>query len=130
MGEDDHEPHVQRANEWIVPSRTPDGGWGESCASYDNDVYTPRKALRSQTAWALMGLMAGGDTYSSSVRDGIEYLLETQQEDGGWHEELATGTGFPKVFYLNYHYYRLYFPLMALATFVKFHGSRRLASRL
>ena len=76
----------------------------------------------SQTAWALMGLMAGGDTYSSSVQNGIQYLLKTQQEDGGWLEELATGTGFPKVFYLNYHYYRLYFPLMALATFVKVFG--------
>jgi squalene-hopene/tetraprenyl-beta-curcumene cyclase len=53
------------------------------------------------------------------VLDGIEYLLNTQSEDGTWQEELATGTGFPKVFYLNYHYYRLYFPLLALATFVK-----------
>jgi squalene-hopene/tetraprenyl-beta-curcumene cyclase len=63
--------------------------------------------------------MAGGDTTSSTVRDGIEYLIETQSADGTWAEELATGTGFPKVFYLNYHYYRLYFPLLALATFVK-----------
>ena len=72
-----------------------------------------------------MGLMAGGDTYSLSVRQGIEYLIETQREDGEWHEELATGTGFPKVFYLNYHYYRLYFPLMALAAFVKLQSTGR-----
>ena len=65
------------------------------------------------------GLMAGGDHYSSSVIDGIEYLKRTQNADGTWDERLATGTGFPKVFYLNYHYYRLYFPLLALATFLQ-----------
>jgi squalene-hopene/tetraprenyl-beta-curcumene cyclase len=119
MNEDDHEPHIQRANEWLRSIQNPDGGWGESCASYDNDVYTPAPSTPSQTAWALMGLMAGGDTYSSTVIDGIEYLLRTQQPDGIWSERLATGTGFPKVFYLNYHYYRLYFPLLALATFVR-----------
>ena len=119
MDEDDHEPHIQRANEWLRSIQNPDGGWGESCASYDNGLYTPAESTPSQTAWALMGLMAGGDTYSSSVQQGIDYLLETQAEDGTWPEELATGTGFPKVFYLNYHYYRLYFPLLALATFIK-----------
>jgi squalene-hopene/tetraprenyl-beta-curcumene cyclase len=119
MKEDDHEPYIQRANEWLRSIQNPDGGWGESCASYDNDVYTPARSTPSQTAWALMGLMAGGDTYSSSVLHGIEYLIETQAEDGTWAEDLATGTGFPKVFYLNYHYYRLYFPLLALAAFVK-----------
>jgi squalene-hopene/tetraprenyl-beta-curcumene cyclase len=119
MQEDDHEPYIQRANEWLRSIQNPDGGWGESCASYDNDIYTVAESTPSQTAWALMGLMAGGDTYSSSVLHGIEYLIETQSEDGTWFEELATGTGFPKVFYLNYHYYRLYFPLLALATFVK-----------
>jgi squalene-hopene/tetraprenyl-beta-curcumene cyclase len=125
MGEDDHEPWIQRANEWLRSIQNPDGGWGESCSSYDNDIYTPAESTPSQTAWALMGLMAGGDTYSLSVRQGIEYLIETQREDGEWHEELATGTGFPKVFYLNYHYYRLYFPLMALAAFVKLQSTGR-----
>jgi squalene-hopene/tetraprenyl-beta-curcumene cyclase len=119
MGEDDHEPHIQRANEWLRSIQNSDGGWGESCASYDNDLFTPAPSTPSQTAWALMGLMAGGDTYSSSVIEGIEYLMRTQQPDGIWAERLATGTGFPKVFYLNYHYYRLYFPLLALATFVQ-----------
>jgi squalene-hopene/tetraprenyl-beta-curcumene cyclase len=119
MNEDELEPHVQRANEWLRSVQNSDGGWGESCASYDNDIYTQAESTPSQTAWALMGLMAGGDTYSSSVRHGIEYLISTQLADGTWAEELATGTGFPKVFYLNYHYYRLYFPLLALATFVK-----------
>jgi len=119
MAEDDHEPHIQRATEWIRSFQNADGGWGESCESYDHNGYVGAESTPSQTAWALMGLMAGGDTYSSSVQNGIQYLVKTQQEDGGWLEELATGTGFPKVFYLNYHYYRLYFPLMALATFVK-----------
>jgi squalene-hopene/tetraprenyl-beta-curcumene cyclase len=121
MNEDEHEPHIQRANEWLRSIQNPDGGWGESCASYDNDIYTAAESTPSQTAWALMGLIAGGDTYSSSVLQGIEYLLKTQNPDGTWDEELATGTGFPKVFYLNYHSYRLYFPLLALATFVKAH---------
>ena len=119
MREDDHEPYIQRANEWLRSIQNSDGGWGESCASYDNDMYTHAESTPSQTAWALLGLMAGGDTYSSTVQHGIEYLLERQRADGNWDEELATGTGFPKVFYLNYHYYRLYFPLLALATFQK-----------
>ncbi len=125
MKEDDHEPHIQRANEWLRSIQNPDGGWGESCASYDNDLYTPAESTPSQTAWALLGLMAGGDTYSSSVQHGIEYLLETQMADGWWDETLATGTGFPKVFYLNYHYYRLYFPLLALATFQRHQANGR-----
>jgi squalene-hopene/tetraprenyl-beta-curcumene cyclase len=119
MKEDDHEYYIQRANEWLRSVQNSDGGWGESCASYDNGSFTPTRSTPSQTAWALMGLMAGGDSHSSSVMHGIEYLLSTQNEDGSWDEALATGTGFPKVFYLNYHYYRLYFPLLALATFVK-----------
>jgi squalene-hopene/tetraprenyl-beta-curcumene cyclase len=64
-------------------------------------------------------LIAGGDTNSRSVQHGIEFLLETQRDDGSWGEELATGTGFPKVFYLNYHMYKDYFPLLALAAYVK-----------
>lgn len=125
MREDDHEPYIQRANEWLRSIQNPDGGWGESCASYDNDIYTDAESTPTQTAWALLGLMAGGDTYSSSVQNGIDYLIRTQAEDGTWSEELATGTGFPKVFYLNYDYYRLYFPLLALAEFTKNTQTRR-----
>jgi len=117
--EDDHEPHVQRANEWLRSIQNADGGWGESCASYDNAIYAAARSTASQTAWAVLGLMAGGDTQSSSVRNGIAYLLETQRADGGWDEDLATGTGFPKVFYLTYYYYRLSFPLLALAMFAR-----------
>src|SRR5262249_11013824 len=90
-----------------------DGGWGELCSSYDNGTFTPGPSTPSQTAWAILGLIAGGDAASLSVQHGIEHLLETQGPDGSWHEELATGTGFPRVFYLNY------FPLLALAAFVK-----------
>jgi squalene-hopene/tetraprenyl-beta-curcumene cyclase len=68
--------------------------------------------------------LAGGDTTSRSLHQGIEYLLETQRPDGSWNEELSTGTGFPKVFYLTYHLYRLYFPILALSEFVKLKNSR------
>src|SRR5262249_47075711 len=71
----------------------------------------------SQTAWALLALLAAGDVDSAAVRDGIHYLLSTQETDGTWQEEHFTGTGFPKVFYLKYHMYSLYFPLMALARY-------------
>ena len=82
-------------------------------------MYTPGASTPSQSAWALLGLIAGGDRASSSVEHGIQYLLSTQRPDGSWREELATGTGFPKVFYLNYHLYKDYFPLLALSSFVK-----------
>ena len=115
VGEDDHEPHIQRANEWLRSIQNADGGWGENCASYDNGVFTSAESTPSQTAWAIMGLISGGDTRSSSLFHGIEYLLNTQRADGNWDEDLATGTGFPKVFYLNYHLYKLSFPIIALA---------------
>jgi squalene-hopene/tetraprenyl-beta-curcumene cyclase len=118
-GESDREAHVLRAGEWLRAIQNADGGWGESCASYDKGGYVAAPSTPSQTAWALLGLIAGGDNSSLSVRHGIEYLLETQHMDGSWEEELATGTGFPKVFYLNYHLYKDYFPLLALAAYVK-----------
>src|SRR5207302_9340891 len=73
----------------------------------------------SQTAWALLGLLAAGEVDSDTVRRGIDYLLATQRSDGNWSEEPFTGTGFPKVFYLKYHMYSLYFPLMALGRYAK-----------
>jgi len=118
-GESDREAHILRGGEWLRSIQNANGGWGESCASYDNELFTPAESTPSQTAWAILGLIAGGDTSSLSVRHGIEYLLETQRRDGSWDEELATGTGFPKVFYLNYHLYKDYFPLMALSAYVK-----------
>ncbi len=118
-GESDREAHVLRAGEWLRSIQNADGGWGESCASYDNLRFTAAQSTPSQTAWAILGLIAGGDADSSSVQHGIEYLLRSQRADGSWDERLATGTGFPKVFYLNYHLYKDYFPLLALASFVK-----------
>ncbi len=118
-GESDREAYVLRAAEWLRAIQNADGGWGESCASYDNGAFTPSPSTPSQTAWAILGLLAAGDTHSRSIESGVEYLLETQRPDGSWEEELATGTGFPKVFYLNYHLYKDDFPLLALASFVK-----------
>ena len=119
VGESDREAHVLRAGEWLRSIQNADGGWGESCTSYDNGTFTAGESTPSQTAWAIMGLIAGGDANSMSVQHGIEYLVESQNADGSWDEELATGTGFPKVFYLNYHMYKDYFPLLALASFVQ-----------
>jgi squalene-hopene/tetraprenyl-beta-curcumene cyclase len=118
-GESDREAHMLRAGEWLRSIQNADGGWGESCASYDNGVFTPAESTPSQTAWAVLGLLAGGDTSSRSVCQGIEYLLRTQRPDGDWDEELSTGTGFPRVFYLTYHLYRLYFPLLALSSYMQ-----------
>lgn len=122
-GEDDREAPILRAGEWLRSIQNADGGWGESCASYDNGVFTAAESTPSQTAWAVLGLLAGGDTTSQSVHKGIEYLIRTQRPDGSWDEQLATGTGFPKVFYLTYHLYRLVFPLMALAEYGKIQQS-------
>ncbi len=128
-GESDREPHVLRAGEWLRSIQNADGGWGESCASYDSGTYTPAPSTPSQTAWALLGLIAGGDSASLSVRHGIEYLVGSQQPDGAWDERLSTGTGFPRVFYLQYHLYRQYFPLLALSEFVKHNEASRAGAR-
>jgi squalene-hopene/tetraprenyl-beta-curcumene cyclase len=118
MGVDHHEPYVQQGAEWLRMVQNSDGGWGETCGSYDDP--TTRgigPSTPSQTAWAVMGLLAAGDTRSESVQRGILYLLETQRPDGHWDEDQYTGTGFPRVFYLAYHLYRDYFPLIALSTY-------------
>ncbi len=106
-GENDREAYIQRALEWVRSIQNFDGGWGESCASYDNNCYASAPSTPSQTAWAILALLAGGDTTSTSLSDGIDYLIKTQNSDGTWDEELATGTGFPRVFYLCYHLYRV-----------------------
>jgi squalene-hopene/tetraprenyl-beta-curcumene cyclase len=118
-GVDDREAYVQRALEWVRAIQNFDGGWGESCESYKLGSYVAAPSTPSQTAWALLALMAGGDTTSTSLHDGLDYLVRTQNPDGTWDEELATGTGFPEVFYLCYHMYRNSFPLLALNTFLK-----------
>ncbi|HET8637718.1 MAG TPA: squalene--hopene cyclase [Acidobacteriaceae bacterium] len=122
-----HEPQIQQAAEWIRMVQNADGGWGETCGSYDDpNTRGVGPSTPSQTAWGLLGLLAAGDTRSDSVAKGIKWLLSRQQEDGSWDESLGegktrqaiyTGTGFPRVFYLAYHLYRDYFPLLALSNY-------------
>src|SRR5947199_91047 len=120
IGIDHHEPEVQQAAEWLRMVQNPDGGWGESCASHDDpNTKGIGPSTPSQTAWAVMGLMAANDTRSDSVARGVAYLLKTQKKDGSCDEPWYTGTGFPRVFYLMYHLYREYFPLIALTTYKK-----------
>jgi squalene-hopene/tetraprenyl-beta-curcumene cyclase len=120
MGVDHHEPYVQQAAEWLRMMQNADGGWGETCGSYEDlNTRGVGPSTPSQTAWAIMGLLAANDTRSDCVAKGIAYLLRTQMKDGSWEEPYYTGTGFPRVFYLMYHMYRQYFPLIALTTYQK-----------
>jgi squalene-hopene/tetraprenyl-beta-curcumene cyclase len=117
-GEDPKQSHIQKAVSWLKSRQNPDGGWGETCMSYED--LTRRysgPSTASQTAWVLIGLISSGELSSQSVKNGIEYLLRTQNRDGTWDEQLYTGTGFPKVFYLWYELYRIYFPLIALSRY-------------
>jgi len=110
-------PSIQQAAQWIRSIQNADGGWGESCASYDVNRFVAGASTASQTAWALLALHAAGDTTTAAARRGVEWLLSHQLPNGDWAEELMTGTGFPRVFYLQYHLYRHYFPVLALAAF-------------
>lgn len=122
IGYDMRHPRVRKAVDWLKAMQQADGGWGESCDSYrDRSMMGRGHVTPSQTAWALLGLIAAGEAESPAAQRGIERLMEMQQADGSWDEPWFTGTGFPKVFYLRYHYYRLYFPLLALA---RFHTAR------
>ena len=118
IGEDMGQPCVRKAVAWLVGRQNPDGGWGESCFTYDD----PRtggmgKSTASQTAWALLALLHAGEAAHPAVARGVQFLLSTQRPDGFWDEAEFTGTGFPRVFYLRYHGYRVYFPLWALALY-------------
>jgi squalene-hopene/tetraprenyl-beta-curcumene cyclase len=120
IGEDTRAEWGRRAARWIEGCQNPDGGWGELPRSYDDPAWKGRgPSTPSQTAWAVLGLLAAGEAGSDAVRRGIEYLVAGQRADGGWGEEHWTGTGFPRVFYLRYHMYRLYFPLLALGEYRK-----------
>ncbi|MBM3993397.1 MAG: terpene cyclase/mutase family protein [Planctomycetes bacterium] len=117
-GFDMTQPMVRRAVAWLKSAQQPSGGWGETCQSYNDPSLAGQGTVTaSQTAWALLGLIAAGEADSDSVHRGIQSLIASQQPDGNWEEDQFTGTGFPKVFYLKYHMYRLYFPLMALARY-------------
>jgi squalene-hopene/tetraprenyl-beta-curcumene cyclase len=118
IGFDMQDSMVRRAVEWLKRVQQPSGAWGESCASYDDPKLAGVGApTASQTAWALLGLIAANETHSRAVKAGVRWLTDMQNPDGTWSEDQFTGTGFPKVFYLKYHYYPLYFPLMALARY-------------
>ena len=112
------DPVVRRGADWLLSVQRDDGGWGE-----DEETYTQAQAGKyhvstpSQTAWALLGLMAAGEAGHPAVARGIAYLIETRRADGEWEETPYTAVGFPRVFYLRYHGYRLYFPLLALARY-------------
>jgi squalene-hopene/tetraprenyl-beta-curcumene cyclase len=109
---------VRRGVRWLEKHQNPDGGWGEDLRSYVDDEWRGRgESTPSQTAWALLGLLAV-DPSSAAVARGIGYLVRNQRPDGGWDEELYTGTGFPGDFYINYEMYRLVFPLSALGRFL------------
>jgi squalene-hopene/tetraprenyl-beta-curcumene cyclase len=112
-------PAVRKAVEWLLSIQNSDHGWGEDGDSYNLDYrgYGPAPSTASQTAWALLGLMAVGKVDHPSVRRGIDYLLERQGSDGFWAEQRFTATGFPRVFYLRYHGYSKFFPLWALARY-------------
>jgi squalene-hopene/tetraprenyl-beta-curcumene cyclase len=112
-------PEVRRAVAWLVARQHGDGGWGEGGQSYWPDAPHGEApySTASQTAWAVLGLMAAGEVGNPAVARGVAYLIETQNPQGDWDEPWYTAVGFPRVFYLRYHGYRVYFPLWALARY-------------
>lgn len=128
-GDVSREPWCRRAADWILSRQNPDGGWGESPRSYDDPAQKGiGPSTAAQTAWALMGLFAAAVTAPATpmtaatpatcaIDRGVEYLLRSQREDGAWKDGPWTATGFPRVFYLQYHLYAIYFPLLALSEY-------------
>jgi len=110
---------MRKAVAWLVSIQNKDGGWGEDGSSYKLDYrgYEPAPSTASQTAWALMGLMAAGEVDHPAVARGVDYLMRSQGEDGLWAEQHYTAVGFPRIFYLRYHGYPKFFPLWALARY-------------
>jgi squalene-hopene/tetraprenyl-beta-curcumene cyclase len=120
---------MKRGADWLIRIQNPDGGWGENCDSYKLDYkgYEPAPSTASQTAWALLGLMAAGQVDHPAMAHGVAWLTARQEADGLWTQPHYTGGGFPRVFYLNYHGYPRFFPLWALARYrnLKAGNSRR-----
>ena len=124
------DPSIRSGAEWLLSRQRSDGGWGEDEESYSDAPHGAfGQSTPSQTAWALLGLMAAGEVDHPAVAGGIDYLRRTQRPDGEWDEEPYTAVGFPRVFYLRYHGYRLFFPLLAMARFrnLRESNSRRVA---
>jgi squalene-hopene/tetraprenyl-beta-curcumene cyclase len=143
MGEDMRQPYIRRGVDWLLAHQNDDGGWGESCGSYvDPTLHGVGPSTASQTAWALLALLAAGEAAHPATRRGISYLLDTQTEAGSWDEPYFTGTGFPGYgvgerleslpgpkerghqgldmpagFMINYHMYRNCWPLLALGRY-------------
>ncbi|GHF38044.1 squalene-hopene/tetraprenyl-beta-curcumene cyclase [Amycolatopsis bartoniae] len=114
------DPAVRRAVKWLESCQNPDGGWGEDLRSYRDPAWIGKgDSTASQTAWALLALLAAGERESAMVKRGVRWLVETQRADGTWDEPQFTGTGFPGDFYINYHLYRLVFPVSALGRYVE-----------
>lgn len=118
-GVDRNDPMMRKAAGWLASIQNKDGGWGEDAVSYRLDYkgWEPAPSTASQTAWALLALMAAGEVDHPAVARGVEYLIATQNEKGLWDESRYTATGFPRVFYLRYHGYPKFFPLWALARY-------------
>jgi squalene-hopene/tetraprenyl-beta-curcumene cyclase len=126
-GEDMTQPYIRRAVAWVKSCQNLDNGWGETCYSYrDCSLAGKGPSTASQTAWALLALMAAGEHNSRAVQRGIHYLLATQDSRGRWKEDHCTGTGFPNVFYLHYHGYSQYFPTWALAVYRRLRSGKKL----
>ena len=118
VGEDPSEPYIRRAVEWLKGFQRADGGWGECCSTYwDERRRAVKSSTPSQTAWALLGLMAAGEVESEAAARGVAYLETAPRHGAKWDEALYTGIGFPRVFYLRYDGYSAYFPLWALARY-------------
>jgi squalene-hopene/tetraprenyl-beta-curcumene cyclase len=112
-------PAIRRAVAWLESVQNEDGGWGEDLRSYHDPDWRGRgHSTASQTSWALLALHAAGER-GAAVSRGIEYLVATQRDDGEWDEPWYTGTGFPGDFYIDYHLYRLVFPISALGRLVR-----------
>lgn len=146
LGEDMNQPCIHKAVQWLIEHQNDDGGWGESCASYvDREYHGKGPSTPSQTSWALLALFAAGQWHSHAVREGIHYLIKTQNSDGTWDEPYYTGCGFPgygvgkrvkdlpkpgepgyqgpempAAFMINYNLYRHYWPLMALGRYYRY----------
>jgi squalene-hopene/tetraprenyl-beta-curcumene cyclase len=111
---------IRRAVRWLEAHQGADGGWGEDMRSYDDPAWAGRGAsTASQTAWALLALLAAGSKGSAAVTRGVEWLVSHQRADGSWDEPYFTGTGFPGDFFINYHLYRLVFPVSALGRYLR-----------